>query len=57
MVKEYKVVLCGKTGVGKTTIFRRLCGKLDLERSEAKSTMDHECKIRVKVEDEMVEVG
>ena len=57
MVKEYKVVLCGKTGVGKTTIFRRLCGKLDLERSEAKSTMDHECKIRVKVEGEMVEVG
>lgn len=56
MVKEYKVVLCGKTGVGKTTIFRRLCGKLDLERSEAKSTMDHECKIRVKVEGEMVEL-
>lgn len=51
MVKEYKVVLCGKTGVGKTTLFRCLRGRSDQQRE-----MDHECKITTKVGSETVEV-
>lgn len=51
MVKEYKVVLCGKTGVGKTTLFQCLRGPSDQQR-----TMDHECKITTTVGGETIEL-
>lgn len=51
MVKEYKVVLCGKTGVGKTTLFQCLRGPSDQQR-----TMDHECKITTTVGSETIEL-
>ena len=58
MVNKYKVVLCGKTGVGKTTIFRRLCGRSDLDgkQSRDKTTEDHECQITTDVDGETVKV-
>lgn len=56
MVNTYKVVLCGKTGVGKTSLFRCMCG-LPLEcKKSGKTTKDHECKVTVEVEDGTVEV-
>ena len=59
MVNTYKVVLCGKTGVGKTSIFRRMCGRTDLDcqQTVAKTTVNHECKIVTDVEGKAVEVG
>jgi len=55
MVSTYKVVLCGKTGVGKTSIFRRMCGS-DLESPQkggARNTLDPvECNVSVELEKE-----
>ena len=52
MVSTYKVVLCGKTGVGKTSIFRRMCGS-DLESPQkgcARNTVDPvECNVPVEL--------
>ena len=56
MANTYKVVLCGKTGVGKTSLFQRMCG-LPLEcKKFGKTTIDHERKVTVDVEDKTVEV-
>ena len=59
MVNTYKVVLCGKTGVGKTSIFQRMCGRsdLDCQQAVAKTTKNHECKITTGVGGTAVEVG
>lgn len=59
MVNTYKVVLCGKTGVGKTSIFRRMSGRSDLEcqQTVARTTENHECKITTEVDGKAVEVG
>ena len=55
MVNTYKVVLCGKTGVGKTSIFRRMCGS-DLDSPQkgcARNTLDPvECNVSVELEKE-----
>ena len=55
MVSTYKVVLCGKTGVGKTSIFRRMCGS-DLDSPQkgcARNTLDPvECNVPVELEKE-----
>ena len=54
-VSTYKVVLCGKTGVGKTSIFRRMCGS-DLDspwKGCARNTLDPvECNVSVELEKE-----
>ncbi|KAL9975591.1 hypothetical protein ACROYT_G012769 [Oculina patagonica] len=58
MVNTYKVVLCGKTGVGKTSIFRRVCG-LPLQDSKSrpsKTLKDHERKVTVEVDGTTVEL-
>lgn len=56
--KIYKVVLCGKTGVGKTTIFKRLHGRSDVDckQRRVKTTADHECQITTDVNGETVKV-
>ena len=52
MVNTYKVVLCGKTGVGKTSIFRRMCGS-EVVQGCARNTLDPaECNVPVEVEQE-----
>lgn len=55
MVNTYKVVLCGKTGVGKTSIFRRMCGS-DLDSPQkgcARNTLDPvECNVSVALDKE-----
>lgn len=55
MVNTYKVVLCGKTGVGKTSIFRRMCGS-DLDSPQkgcARNTLDPvEYNVSVELEKE-----
>lgn len=50
MVHTYKVVLCGKTGVGKTSLFRRMCGLPLDNKKYGKTTKNHERKVTVKVE-------
>lgn len=56
MVSTYKVVLCGKTGVGKTSLFQRMCGlPLDCKKF-GKTTKDHERLVTVAVEGTTVEV-
>ena len=48
-------MLCGKTGVGKTSIFRRMCGS-DLDSPQkgcARNTLDPvECNVSVELEKE-----
>lgn len=57
MVNTYKVVLCGKTGVGKTSIFHCVCGlPLDSKQHVGKTIKDHERHVTVNVEDTTVEV-
>ena len=59
MVNTYKVVLCGKTGVGKTSIFNCVCGlPLDstCKQHAGKTIKDHERLVTVNVEDKTVEV-
>lgn len=56
MVNTYKVVLCGKTGVGKTSLFRCMCGKPLECKKPGKTTKDHECKVTVEAEDGTVEL-
>lgn len=57
--KIYKVVLCGKTGVGKTTIFQRLHGRSDVvcKQRRVKTTADHECQIMTDVNGETVKLN
>lgn len=52
MVNTYKVVLCGKTGVGKTSIFRRVCGFESVQGCARNSLDLAECNVLVKVEQE-----
>lgn len=54
MVNTYKVVLCGKTGVGKTSIFQRMCGSegtLKSGKAVQKTMMNHERQVIVKIDD------
>lgn len=54
MVNIYKVVLCGKTGVGKTSIFQRMCGSkgtLKSGKAVQKTMMNHERQVIVKIDD------
>lgn len=56
MVNTYKVVLCGKTGVGKTSLFQRMCGlPLDCKKF-GQTRKDHERQVTVEVEGTTVEV-
>lgn len=54
MVNTYKVVLCGKTGVGKTSIFQQMCGSTGSMKSGKavqKTVMNHERQVSIKLED------
>ena len=57
MINSYKVVLCGKTGVGKTSIFKRITGKeLNSKENQGKTMKEHECCVSVKVDNVDIEV-
>ena len=56
MANTYKAVLCGKTGVGKTSLFQRMCGLPLNSKKFGKTRNDHERKVTVEVEGETVEV-
>lgn len=54
MINTYKVVLCGKTGVGKTSIFQQMCGSAGSMKSGKavqKTVMNHEREVIIKLQD------
>lgn len=54
--KIFKIVLCGKQRVGKTSIFLRLSHGNDLVWEEARAQRIDQCKITVQAENQSGEI-